>query len=74
MNGHKQVVKYLHEQCHVDVETKDDFERTPIYIASCYGHLEVVKYLHEKCHAVITEDTIGAANNEEIRSYLRSHR
>ena len=33
-NDHHEVVKYLHEQCHDDVETKDKDGCTPIYNAS----------------------------------------
>ena len=41
----------LYEECHADVEAKDDDGNTPIILASWDGHLEVVKYLHEECHA-----------------------
>ena len=70
-NGHLYVVKYLHEECHADVETKDNNGWTPINIASRYGHLEVVKYLHEQCNAKITEETIKDAE-DEVKEYLLS--
>ena len=46
--GHIEVVKYLHEECHADVETKDQDGCTPINAASFWGHFGVVKYLHEE--------------------------
>ena len=49
--GHLDVVKYLHEECHADVETKDICGETPIICATDDGHIKVVKYLHEECHA-----------------------
>ena len=55
--GYLDIVRYLHETCHVDVETKDNNGRTPISIASLNGHLDIVRYLHETCHAdVETKD------------------
>ena len=44
-------VQYLVEKCHADVEAKDEWENTPINLASLTGRLEVVKYLYETCHA-----------------------
>ena len=44
-------VQWLIEQCHADVETKDNNGYTPINFASRNGHLEVVKYLRKQCHA-----------------------
>ena len=53
-------IKYLFEQCHVNVETKDNFGCTPLNIASSNGQLEIVKYLYEICHAdVETKDKFG---------------
>ena len=53
-------VQYLVEQCHSDVETKDEYGWTPINNASENGHLEVVKYLYEKCHSdVETKNEYG---------------
>ena len=65
-------VQYLVEECHADVETKDNYGRTPIMRASCYGKLEVVKYLYETCHANITTETILKTYNKEIKEYLLS--
>ena len=39
MNGHLEVVKYLHS-------IGKECTSLDIYFASRYGHLEVVKYLH----------------------------
>ena len=55
-NGHLEVVKYLHETCHVN---KSDWA---ISNASLNGHLEVVKYLHETVHAEVDEDAISNAS------------
>ena len=55
--GHLDVVKYLYENCHADVEVTDNFWLTPFSIAAQNGNLEVVKYLFEICHAnVDTKD------------------
>ena len=67
-------VQYLVEQCHSDVETKNEYGFTPINNASYNGHLEVVKYLYEKCHAKITDGTINVARNDTIRKYLQSNK
>ena len=50
-NGLIEVVKYLYETCHADVEIKDNYYGcTPINNASNNTYREVVKYL-ETCHA-----------------------
>ena len=49
--GNLESIMFLYEQRHVNVETKDDNENTPIINASSNGNLEVVKYLYETCHA-----------------------
>ena len=69
-SGQLEIVKYLLEQCHENVETKDKNGHTPIYIASLNGHLDVVKYLYETCHANITEEEIKNFKNEEIKAYF----
>ena len=66
-NGHLEVVKYLHEECHANVEAKDKYGRTPIICASQSGHLEVVKYLHEECHA-----DVEAKDNNGYTSIIRA--
>ena len=58
--GHLDIVKYLCEVCHVDVETKEKSGFTAINGASFLGHLDIVKYLYETCYANIeTKDNIG---------------
>ena len=53
-------IKYLIEECHEDVETKDDNGYTPLMFASLNGNLNLVKYLIEECHAnVETKDNNG---------------
>jgi ankyrin repeat protein len=74
MNGHLEVVKYLYEECHANVEAKDNDGYTPIICASINGYLEIVKYLVEECHATITDEAISKADNDEIRRYLQSKR
>ena len=49
--GYIEVVKYLIEQCHANVEAKDNYGRTPLHDASIGGKLGVIKYLVERCHA-----------------------
>jgi hypothetical protein len=58
LNDHLEVVKYLHEECHANIEAKDEGGKTPIMCASENGHLDIVKYLHEECHAIITNRVI----------------
>ena len=70
--GHLEVVKYLVEQCHANVEAKDNDGYTPLIRASENGHLEVVKYLVEQCHAKITKETISTTREDKIRNYLKS--
>ena len=60
-NGKLSSIKYLVEQCRVNVETKDSDGRTPLYIASREGHLEVVKYLVEQCHADVEAKNVNGA-------------
>ena len=66
-------VKYLIEQCHVDVETKDKYRYTSINYASLNGHLDIVKYLYEQCHAnVETKDNSGDSpiSNASLNGHL----
>ena len=49
--GHLEIVKYLYEKYHVDIETESSSGDTPIISASFAGNLDVVKYLYEECHA-----------------------
>ena len=73
MKQGRNIVKYLVEQCHANVEAKDIWNKyTPLIYASNEGHLEVVRYLHEQCHAQITQVAISKAKNEEIGTYLKS--
>ena len=58
-NGKLSSIKYLVEQCRVNVEAKDNDGWTPLICASQEGHLDVVKYLFEECHAKITQTDIG---------------
>jgi ankyrin repeat protein len=59
--GHLEVVKYLYDQSHADVEARDMIGGyTPLIFASEKGHIEIVKYLCEHCHAnVLAQDQIG---------------
>ena len=78
-------VQYLVEQCHSNVEAKDNDGWTPIIFASINCYLEVVKYLVEVCHATITDEAISKAcssdivawdgdRREKIKRYLQSKR
>ena len=71
-NGHLEVVKYLYETCHDDVETKDKDGCTPIRQKKKKSHLEIVKYLYETCQAKITSLVIEEAGTNEIKQYLIS--
>ena len=44
-NGHLEVVKYLVEKCHANVEAKDNDGCTPLRFALRHDHLGVVEYL-----------------------------
>jgi len=48
-NGHLDVVQYLTQECHRDVEAKDKDGRTPLHYASENGRLNVVQYLAKEC-------------------------
>ena len=66
-------IQYLIEQCHVGVETKDNYGNTQINMASNYGQLDVVKYLYEQCHAdVETKNNNGRTpiNNASYYGHL----
>ena len=67
-----EIVKYLYETCHADVETKNNYGSTPISIASLNDQLEIVKYLYETCHANVTNDVIKRSPTKRIKEYLRS--
>ena len=71
-NGHLEIIEYLHEACHVNVETKDNNGYTLIDHAAYYGHLEVVKYLYETCNVEVTYKTVIVVQSDEIMSYFRS--
>jgi ankyrin repeat protein len=76
------LVKYLIEQCHVDVEAKDIIGWTSLHYASRYGRIEVVKYLIEQCDAnVEVRDNNGSTplhyssrnGKIEVVKYLINH-
>ena len=52
-NNSFEVVKYLVESCHVDVNLFDVRWKTPLTAACENNSFEVVKYLVETCHADI---------------------
>jgi ankyrin repeat protein len=56
-------VKHHIEQCHADVEAKNNDGWTPLHFASSDGHIEVVKYLIEQCQA-----NVEAKDNDELTS------
>ena len=53
------LLKVLVEECHANVEAKDEDGRTPLMHASLQGHLTTVKYLVEEGHA-----NVEAKNND----------
>jgi hypothetical protein len=57
-------VQYLIEQCHVNIEEKNNDGRTPLHVASYNGHIEVVKYLIEKCN--VNVDIKGNGENTPL--------
>ena len=63
------IVKYLYETFHANIEAKDKNGNTPIDLASKRGHLEIVKSLYETCRAKITKEMI----KNTARHYLSSH-
>ena len=48
--GNLDIVKYLIEQCHCDVNIQDEDGGTALHYACVTGHLNIVKYLVEECH------------------------
>jgi len=49
--GHLAVVKYLVEDCSVNIDTAREDGATPLFMAANNNHLEVVKYLVDNCNA-----------------------
>lgn len=49
--GQLDLVRWLHECCHADVNDRTRFGSTPMILAAEQNHLDVVKYLYETCHA-----------------------
>ena len=52
--GHLEVVKYLVEQCHVDIYARTNGGWTALHFASVEGHLEVVRYFVHDCHVDVS--------------------
>ena len=49
--GSVPIVRFLVEECHVDVNVRDNSGTTPLHYAAYNGHLEVLKYLIEVAKA-----------------------
>ena len=47
-DGHLDIVRAMVERTQVDLEARDDSDRTPLHIAALKGHLPVVQYLCEQ--------------------------
>ena len=47
LNGHLDVVKYLHDTCGCDINVANNNGKTPVQVATEYGHLDVVKFLNK---------------------------
>ena len=42
--GHHNIVMYMVENCHCNVDIRDEDNDTPLHIATDFGHLDLVKY------------------------------
>ena len=78
-NGHLEVVKYIWEKYHPNIEERGGGGCTAISAASNYGHLNVVKYLNETCHADVNTinkyqytpiELANRYNHYEVVNYL----
>ena len=68
--GHLDIVKYLVEECHANIEAKDNDGCTPLHRASDYEHLDIVKYLVEECHCnVEAKDNDGCTPLHRASDY-----
>ena len=43
--GHLKIAEYLIEECHHDVDVKDDIDVTPLWVAACNDQRDIVKLL-----------------------------
>ena len=73
IHGKLDIIKYLIEEYHSNVEEIENNGRTPLHSASWIGQLNIVKYLVEECHAQITDEIIFNATSS-IKEYLKSKR
>ena len=78
-NNHIEIIQYLIETCHVNVDTKDSEWCSSILHASHDGNLELVKYYFETCQANIEIkdnrgntplDVAASSNKYEVVTYL----
>ena len=60
--GLLEVVKYIIEEYHIDVNIREDHGYTPLHIAAMNGRIDIVKYLIEECHA-----DINAKDNKDMK-------
>ena len=73
--GHLPIVKYLIEKG-ANIEAKDEYQKTPLHMASNYGKTDVVKYLVSKGANKNAKDKYGNtpyywAYSNEIRELLK---
>lgn len=54
-----EVVKYLVENAHLDINKKGPFERTPLHWAAKYDFLDLIKYLIKQGADINAKDDIG---------------
>ena len=80
VKGYIDILKYLVEEYHYNVETKDVFGYTPLHLASSIGNFEIVKYLVEECHCAVNTKSnngltplklAGDKRHMSIYKYLR---
>jgi ankyrin repeat protein len=73
-NGDLEMLTYLTQECHANVETKHKYSgETALHFTSRSGNFKVVQYLTKECHAIV-ETTNGAGLTASSLAIKFGHR